>query len=95
MKNSIFLVQIKSSSILKEGKKALLIPMQFEANDIKGKRKKTIHNALIRDAIKLYPQYTNIEDNPTFSISKMTDKEYDSWNKTNVLNQKSFIGGAN
>lgn len=88
----IFLVQVKSNSILEEGKKALLIPMSFDYNDIKHKRKKRIHDALIRDAIKLYPQYTNIDDEPVFSIREMTRKEYEKWVKTGVVLQKSFAG---
>lgn len=90
----IYLVQIKSNAILKEDKKALLIPMEMEYKDIKGKDKKTIHDALIRDAMKLYPQYTNIDDNPTFTISNLTKGETKKFLKTGVLEQKSYTRGA-
>lgn len=89
----LYLVQIKSNAIEKEDKKALLIPMEI---DLEGKRysKKEIHDALIRDAIKLYPQYTNIDDNPRFTISVMSRKEYKEWVDTNIVKQKSLARGV-
>lgn len=90
----LYLVQVKSQAINKENKKAFLIPMELEFDDIRGVEEKVIHDALIRDAIKLYPQYTNIDDKPTFSIRKMTKGEYKKWMKTNVLEQKSYMKGA-
>lgn len=87
--SKLYLVQIKSDAIEKENKKALIIPMEFE-NEGKKPRRKKIHNALIRDARKLYPQYTKIDDNPIFSISEMTQKEYVEWSETNILKQKSI-----
>lgn len=89
--SKLFLVQVKSDSLIREEKQALLIPMSMEKEDIKGVKPKNIHDALIRDAIKLYPQYTNVEDRPSFSISVMTKKEYNEWIKTNVYKQKSFV----
>lgn len=87
----LFLIQIKSKSILKEDKKALLIPMEMDEN-IEGIKDKVIHDALIRDAIKLYPQYTRKEDKPVFSISELTMEEYTKWKETNVLDQLSYAG---
>lgn len=87
----LFLIQIKSKSILKEDKKALLIPMEMDEN-IEGIKDKVIHDALIRDAIKLYPQYTRKEDKPVFSISELTMEEYTKWKETNVLDQVSYAG---
>lgn len=87
----LFLIQIKSKSILKEDKKALLIPMEMDEN-IEGIKDKVIHDALIRDAIKLYPQYTRKEDKPVFSISELTMEEYRKWKETNVLDQISYAG---
>lgn len=87
----LFLIQIKSKSILKEDKKALLIPMEIDEN-IEGIKDKVIHDALIRDAIKLYPQYTRKEDKPVFSISELTMEEYTKWKETNVLDQLSYAG---
>lgn len=87
----LFLMQIKSESILKEDKKALLIPMEMDEN-IEGIKDKVIHDALIRDAIKLYPQYTRKEDKPVFSISELTKEEYTKWKETNVLDQVSYAG---
>jgi hypothetical protein len=87
----LFLMQIKSKSILKEDKKALLIPMEMDEN-IEGIKDKVIHDALIRDAIKLYPQYTRKEDKPVFSISELTMEEYTKWKETNVLDQVSYAG---
>lgn len=87
----LFLIQIKSKSILKEDKKALLIPMEMDEN-IEGIKDKVVHDALIRDAIKLYPQYTRKEDKPVFSISELTMEEYTKWKKTNVLDQVSYAG---
>ena len=87
----LFLMQIKSKSILKEDKKALLIPMEMDEN-IEGIKDKVIHDALIRDAIKLYPQYTRKEDKPVFSISELTMEEYTKWKETNVLDQLSYAG---
>lgn len=87
----LFLIQIKSKSILKEDKKALLIPMEMDEN-IEGIKDKVVHDALIRDAIKLYPQYTRKEDKPVFSISELTMEEYAKWKKTNVLDQLSYAG---
>lgn len=87
----LFLIQIKSESILKEDKKALLIPMEMDEN-IEGIKDKVIHDALIRDAIKLYPQYTRKEDKPVFSISELTMEEYTKWQETNVLDQVSYAG---
>lgn len=87
----LFLIQIKSKSILKEDKKALLIPMEMDEN-IEGIKDKVIHDALIRDAIKLYPQYTRKEDRPVFSISELTMEEYTKWKETNVLDQVSYAG---
>lgn len=90
----LFLIQIKSLAIEKEGKKALLIPMSFDKKDIKYKRKKQIHDAMIRDAMKLYPQYTNIDDSPSFSIREMSEKEYENWVETNMIMQESILGKA-
>jgi hypothetical protein len=87
----LFLIQIKSKSILKEDKKALLIPMEMDEN-IEGIKDKVIHDALIRDAIKLYPQYTRKEDKPVFTISELTMEEYTKWKETNVLDQLSYAG---
>lgn len=87
----LFLIQIKSKSILKEDKKALLIPMEIDEN-IEGIKDKVIHDALIRDAIKLYPQYTRKEDKPVFTISELTMEEYTKWKETNVLDQLSYAG---
>lgn len=87
----LFLMQIKSKSILKEDKKALLIPMEIDEN-IDGIKDKVIHDALIRDAIKLYPQYTRKEDKPVFTISELTMEEYTKWKETNVLDQVSYAG---
>ena len=87
----LFLIQIKSKSILKEDKKALLIPMEMDEN-IEGIKDKVIHDALIRDAIKLYPQYTRKEDKPVFTISELTMEEYTKWKETNVLDQVSYAG---
>lgn len=88
----LFLMQIKSKSILKEDKKALLIPMEMEEDDIKGLGDKVVHDALIRDAIKLYPQYTKKKDKPVFTISELTMEEYKEWQETNVLKQLSYAG---
>lgn len=85
----LYLVNIKSESLEKEGKKGLLIPMEFEYEDIKGVDKKVIHDAIIRDAIKLYPQYTKKEDTPIFNISDMTKKEYRRFVQTGVYKQRS------
>ena len=87
----LFLMQIKSKSILKEDKKALLIPMEIDEN-IEGIKDKVVHDALIRDAIKLYPQYTRKEDKPVFTISELTMEEYTKWKETNVLDQVSYAG---
>lgn len=87
----LFLIQIKSKSILKEDKKALLIPMEMDEN-IEGIKDKVVHDALIRDAIKLYPQYTRKEDKPVFTISELTMEEYTKWKETNVLDQLSYAG---
>ncbi len=87
----LFLIQIKSKSILKEDKKALLIPMEMDEN-IEGIKDKVVHDALIRDAMKLYPQYTRKEDKPVFSISELTMEEYTKWKETNVLDQLSYAG---
>jgi len=87
----LFLMQIKSKSILKEDKKALLIPMEMDEN-IEGIKDKVVHDALIRDAMKLYPQYTRKEDKPVFSISELTMEEYTKWKETNVLDQVSYAG---
>jgi hypothetical protein len=87
----LFLMQIKSKSILKEDKKALLIPMEIDEN-IDGIKDKVVHDALIRDAIKLYPQYTRKEDKPVFTISELTMEEYTKWKETNVLDQVSYAG---
>ena len=87
----LFLMQIKSKSILKEDKKALLIPMEMDEN-IEGIKDKVVHDALIRDAIKLYPQYTRKEDKPVFTISELTMEEYTKWKETNVLDQVSYAG---
>ena len=87
----LFLIQIKSKSILKEDKKALLIPMEIDEN-IEGIKDKVVHDALIRDAIKLYPQYTRKEDKPVFTISELTMEEYTKWKETNVLDQLSYAG---
>lgn len=91
----LYLVQIKSDSLVHEGSNALLIPMEMDKEGLKGVTQKEIHDALIRDAIKLYPQYTKKEDNPIFTISRMTMKEYYRWKKTNVLKQKSLARGIN
>ena len=72
----------------------LLIPMEMDKEGLKGITQKEIHDA-IRDAIKLYPQYTKKEDNPIFTISRMTMKEYYRWKKTNVLKQKIISKGVN
>lgn len=91
----LYLVQIKSKSIKEEGGNALLIPMEMDNEDIKGHAKKEIHDAMIRDAIKLYPQYTKKEDSPIFTISRLSKREYVTWLKTNVLTQKSLARGVN
>lgn len=90
----LFLVQVKSSSLIKEDKKALLIPMEIDYEEIKGIEERVVHDALIRDAQKLYPQYTKIEDRPSFSISSMTRKEYQRWRRTNIMKQKSYARGV-
>lgn len=86
----LYLVQIKSDSIQNDGGNALLIPMEMEKEGLKGITTKEIHDALIRDSIKLYPQYTKKEDNPIFTISRMSKKEYKDWRRTNVFRQKSL-----
>jgi hypothetical protein len=86
----IYLVQIKSDSIEREGKKALLIPMSFENEENKRVKKEDIHQALIRDARLLYPDYTKTEDNVIITISTITQKEFSEWKKTNIIKQKSF-----
>ena len=89
----LFLMQIKSKSILKEDKKALLIPMEIDEN-IEGIKDKVVHDALIRDAIKLYPQYTRKEDKPVFTISELTMEEYTKWKETNVwIKYRMLVGG--
>lgn len=89
----LYLVQVKSDAIKNDGANALLIPMEFD-NEGKRLKKKEIHDALIRDAIKLYPQYTNIASNPIFTISRMTQHEFKQWQKTNVYEQKSLSRGV-
>lgn len=89
MSKRLYLVQVKSDSLKKEGKNALLIPMELDTEGEKVSNK-VLYDALIRDAIKLYPQYTNINDNPIFTISRMTKREFKNWEKTNIFKQKSL-----
>ena len=91
----IYLVQVKSDSIVNEKKGALLIPMEFDYDEIKGVAERTIHDALIRDAMKLYPQYTELDHHPIFSIRTMSRREYNEWIKTGVLKQKSYSRSVN
>lgn len=86
-----YMMIVKSNALLLEEKEALLIPMQFDENDIAGKDKKEIHKAMIRDAMKLYPQYADKKLKPTFTIHDLSDEEYEIWVKTGVYEQLSML----
>ncbi len=74
-KNQMYQVELKSKSILKEGKKSLITYFQ-------GGNKKTIAMNMMR----LYPQYTKPEDSPVVSIQAISFKEYNE-----IVNGKQII----
>ena len=87
-----FLVIMKSNKISLEGKEALLIPMEFDMAETIGVEQKVLHDAMIRDAIKLYPKYAKGKNNhTTFTIHDLSQEEYDEYARTGVYVQHSML----
>jgi hypothetical protein len=80
MKQQLYEVEIKSQSLLKEGKKSLVTYFQ-------GGLKRNI----VLNVKQLYPQYTNPQDNPIVLITPISKSEYEKRLKTNVVNQKKHL----
>jgi hypothetical protein len=66
-KNQLYEVEIKSQALLKEGNRGFICYFQ-------GGNKKTI----VMNIKKLYPQYTNPEDNPVVNITNISYREYEA-----------------
>lgn len=79
-KNQMYEVELKSKSILKEGKKSLITYFQ-------GGNKKTI----AMNVRHLYPQYTKEEDKPTVFITPISYKEYQERTNSGKINQKGHM----
>jgi len=80
----LYEVEIKSASLLKEGKRSLIT--YFKG----GKKKKIVQNVQF-----LYPQYTQTDDKPIVNIRPISQKEYDSRiNSTMILQKQHLIQGA-
>jgi hypothetical protein len=64
-KNKIYEVEIKSQSLLREGKKGFITYFQG------GPKKKIVSNVQ-----KMFPQFTNPKDKPMVNITPISFKEY-------------------
>lgn len=79
-KDMLYEVEIKSKSILKEGKKSLI-------TYFRGGNKATIAS----NVRKLYPQYTKESDMASVFITPITQEEYDSRVNGTMIKQKQHL----
>jgi hypothetical protein len=79
-KNQLYEVEIKSQSILREGKKGLIVYFQGGS-----------HKTIGMNIQKLYPQYTKPEDKPMFTIRPMTKREYNERVESGKIQQKAHL----
>ncbi len=82
----LYEVEIKSQSLLKEGKKGLIT--YFRGGN---------HQTVGKNIMKLYPQYTKAEDKPMFNIRAITEEEYKFRENSGTVTQKGHMvrGEAN
>jgi len=79
-KEQLYEVEIKSQSLLREGKKGLITYFQ-------GGNHQTVANHIRL----LYPQYTKTEDKPMFNITPITKEEYRLRSDSGVVKQKAHL----
>lgn len=79
-KDQMYQVELKSKSILREGKKSLITYFQ-------GGNRKTI----AMNVMRLYPQYTKPEDMPKVIITAIPYREYLKILNGGVVTQKSVM----
>lgn len=78
--NQLYEVEIKSQSLLAEGKKSFI-------TYFRGGNKKTIAS----NVRYLYPQYTKEEDKATVYITPITEEEYQSRVNGGMIKQKQHL----
>lgn len=79
-KNNLYEVEIKSMAIIREGQKSLIT--YFKGGPVK---------RIISNIQKLYPQYTNPDDKPHVSVTKITYREFEERLNGNVIRQKAHL----
>lgn len=79
-RDQIYEVEIKSQSLLREGKRGLITYFQGGT-----------HEQIAANIRQLYPQYTQKEDLPMFNIRPISFKEYTERVTTGKISQKAQL----
>ena len=79
-KKNLYEVEIKSMAIIREGQKSLIT--YFQGGPIK---------RIISNVQKLYPQYTQAEDKPNVSVTKITYREFEQRLSGKLIEQKAHL----
>ena len=79
-KNNLYEVEIKSMAIIREGRKSLIT--YFKGGPIK---------RIISNLQKLYPQYTNPDDQPNISVTKISYSEFQERLNGKTIRQKAHL----